>query len=86
MNLKRLGLVVWYKDEQGERKRKSFSGTTKQEVGKKITAYIESFNGIHAELLDKKGIVHLLNLVNNPAYVHIENTNIEDVISVLSDS
>ena len=24
--------VVWYMDEQGERKRKSFSGTTKQEV------------------------------------------------------
>lgn len=52
-----------------------------QEIVKKYTD-----NGIHAELLDKKGIVHLLNLVNNPAYVHIENTNIEDVISVLSDS
>ena len=36
--------VVWYMDEDGERKRKSFSGTTKQKVGKKITAYIESFN------------------------------------------
>ena len=36
--------VVWYMDESGERKRKSFSGTTKQKVGKKITAYIESFN------------------------------------------
>ena len=40
----RWGGVVWYMDESGERKRKSFSGTTKQEVGKKITAYIESFN------------------------------------------
>ena len=40
----RWGGVVWYMDEDGERKRKSFSGTTKQEVGKKITAYIESFN------------------------------------------
>ena len=28
----RWGGVVWYMDEQGERKRKSFSGTTKQEV------------------------------------------------------
>ena len=36
--------VVWYMDESGERKRKSFCGTTKQKVGKKITAYIESFN------------------------------------------
>ena len=40
----RWGGVVWYMDEDGERKRKSFSGTTKQEVAKKITAYIESFN------------------------------------------
>ena len=29
--------VVWYMDEKGERKRKSFSGTTKQEVNKKMT-------------------------------------------------
>ena len=28
--------VVWYKDEHGERKRKSFSGTTKSEVNKKM--------------------------------------------------
>lgn len=26
--------VVWYMDEQGNRKRKSFSGTTKQEANK----------------------------------------------------
>ncbi len=30
-------------DEQGNRKRKSFSGTTKQEANKKITAYIAEF-------------------------------------------
>ena len=34
---------MWYMDEQGERKRKSFSGTTKQEANKKITAYIAEF-------------------------------------------
>ncbi len=28
----RWGGVVWHMDEQGERKRKSFSGTTKAEV------------------------------------------------------
>ena len=33
----RWGGVVWYKDEKGERKRKSFSGTTKAEVNKKMT-------------------------------------------------
>lgn len=39
----RWGGVVWYMDEHGERKRKSFSGTTKQEVKKKMTAYIADF-------------------------------------------
>lgn len=40
--------------------------------------------GIHAELLDRKGMVQLCNLVNNPAYVHVENANAEDIISVLA--
>ena len=35
--------VVWYMEERGERKRKSFSGTTKAEVNKKITEYIADF-------------------------------------------
>ena len=35
--------VVWYMDERGVRKRKSFSGTTKQAVNKKITDYIADF-------------------------------------------
>lgn len=40
----RWGGTVWYMDEQGERKRESFSGTTKAEVNKKMTAYIAEFN------------------------------------------
>ena len=40
----RWGGTVWYMNESGERKRKCFSGTTKQEVNKKMTAYIEKFN------------------------------------------
>lgn len=40
----RWGGTVWYMGESGERKRKSFSGTTKQEVNKKMTSYIENFN------------------------------------------
>ena len=40
----RWGGTVWYLDEKGERKRKSFSGTTKQEVNKKMTDYIAEFN------------------------------------------
>ena len=41
---KRWGGTVWYKDERGERKRKSFSGTTKNEVTKKMKTYISTFN------------------------------------------
>ena len=40
----RWGGVVWYMNEVGERKRKSFSGTTKAEVNNKITKYISKFN------------------------------------------
>ena len=40
----RWGGTVWFMDESGERRRKSFSGTTKQEVNKKMTAYIVNFN------------------------------------------
>ena len=40
----RWGGTVWYLDERAQRLRKSFSGTTKTEVGKKITEYISEFN------------------------------------------
>ena len=36
--------VVWYLDEQDQRKRKSFCGAFKQEVKEKITEYIAAFN------------------------------------------
>ena len=36
--------VVWYLDEQGQRKRKSFCGNSRQEVKEKITEYIAVFN------------------------------------------
>ena len=36
--------VVWYSDEQGTKKRKSFCGGTKPEVKEKITTYIADFN------------------------------------------
>lgn len=35
--------VVWFMDEQGNRKRKSFSGVTKLKVNKKMTDYIANF-------------------------------------------
>ena len=34
---------VWYMDEHGERKRKSFSADTQKEVKERIKSYIEHF-------------------------------------------
>lgn len=39
-------------DESGERKRKSFSGTTKQEVNKKMTDYITNFESMAKESVE----------------------------------
>ena len=49
--------VVWYMDERGERKRKSFSGTTKLEVKNKITEYISDFEKEILELDESKKIL-----------------------------
>lgn len=40
----RWGGVVWYMDEYQQRKRKSFSGNTKQDVVRKMTGFIAEFN------------------------------------------
>lgn len=45
----RWGGVVWYRNEKGERTRKSFSGTTKLEVKKKMKNYIKQFEDELAE-------------------------------------
>ena len=50
--------VVWYMDERGDRKRKSFSGTTKQAVNKKITDYIADFNESIIESEETKKTLH----------------------------
>ena len=50
----RWGGVVWYMDDQGARKRKSFSGTTKAEVNRKMTDYIAEFNRSKIESQETK--------------------------------
>ena len=50
----RWGGVVWYQDENGERKRKSFSGNTKAVVNKKMTEYIKEFNSEIVETDESK--------------------------------
>ena len=46
--------VVWYMDEHGERKRKSFSGTTKAEVNRKMTDYVATFDKMVIESDESK--------------------------------
>ena len=48
----RWGGVVWYRNEKGKRTRKSFSGTTKLEVKKKIKNYIKQFEDELAESVE----------------------------------
>ena len=63
---------MWYMDERGERKRKSFSGTTKAEVNKKMTDYVAAFN---QELLEsdethktlKESMTHWLQVFKFPS-------------------
>ena len=49
--------VVWYMDEHGKRKRKSFSGVTKAEVNKKISEYIKAFEKQAVESDESKKIL-----------------------------
>ena len=68
--------VVWYMDESGERKRKSFSGTTKTEVTKKITEYILQFDKLveEADESRKTLFVSMQNWLEVFKYPMVENT------------
>ena len=62
-------------DESGERKCKCFSGTTKQEVNKKMTAYIEDFNNqvtdsIEANKTRKDSMTNWLQVFKFPSVEH----------------
>ena len=91
----RWGGVVWYMDEQGNRKRKSFSGTTKQEANKKITAYIAEFektteDADESKKLLKDSIQNWLEIFKFPTveqttYDRCECTAINQVYPILGD-
>ena len=68
----RWGGTVWYLNEKGERKRKSFSGTTKAEVTKKMTDYVAAFNDALQESDEsrktlKKSMTHWLQVFKFPS-------------------
>ena len=72
----RWGGTIWYMDEDGERKRKSFSGTTKQEVTKKMAAYVENFNAEIASTTEanKKLSVSMQNWLQVFKFPSVERT------------
>ena len=91
----RWGGVIWYMDEQGNRKRKSFSGTTKQEANKKITAYIAEFENQvklsdESKKLLKNSMQNWLEIFKFPTveqttYDRCECTAINQVYPILGD-
>ncbi|MBQ4120697.1 MAG: site-specific integrase [Clostridia bacterium] len=91
----RWGGTVWYMDESGERQRKSFSGTTKQEVNKKMTAYIENFNNeietsIEANKTLKESMTNWLQVFKFPSverttYDRYECTIINQIYPLIGD-
>ena len=72
----RWGGVVWYSDEKGERKRKSFSGNTKIKVKDKITAYISDFEKYTEEFTEsnKTFFVSLNNWLKVFKFPSVEQT------------
>ena len=68
----RWGGVIWFMDEQGLRKRKSFSGKTKRDAEKKITSYITEFknqlkNTDESTMLLKDSMQHWLEVFKFPS-------------------
>lgn len=69
--------VIWYMDEQGERKRKCFSGTTKQEANKKITNYIAEFEKAIEDTDESKKLLKdsLQNWLETVKFPSVEQTS-----------
>ena len=92
---KRWGGTVWFMDEQGERRRKSFSGTTKQEVKEKLTEYISEFkaavqdsqeaNKLLRDSLDTWLRVFKFPSVENTTYDRLEWTATHLIYPLLGD-
>lgn len=68
-------ISVWEKQEDGVEK----------DLLKRASLLAEKFTGggIGCDVLTEKEIVRLLNLVNNPSYTHLEDTEFEAVIPTL---
>jgi hypothetical protein len=69
-------VVVWDKLEEG----------AKKDLLMKAKEFASNFtdNGIGCDILEQQDIVRLCNLINNPAYMHLEDTDFEPSIPILS--
>lgn len=63
---------------------KAYDGVEK-ELLVKAREFSSNFtdNGVGCDLLEQQDIVRLCNLVNNPAYIHLEDTDFEANIPIL---
>lgn len=70
-------ISVWYKFEDG----------IEREIHKRASLLCEKFvnSSIVCEILMEKEIVRLLNLINNPSYTHLEDSNFEASIPILQE-
>lgn len=70
-------ISVWYKFEDG----------IEREIHKRASLLCEKFvnSSIVCEILTEKEIVRLLNLINNPSYTHLEDSNFEASIPILQE-
>ena len=69
-------ISVWEKSEDGAEK----------DLLKRASLLAEKFttNGVGCDVLSEKEIVRLLNLVNNPSYTHLEDTDFEASIPTVT--
>lgn len=70
-------ISVWEKYEDGAEK----------DLLKRASLLAEKFttNGVGCDVLTEKEIVRLLNLVNNPSYTHLEDTDFEASVPMLKE-
>lgn len=69
-------ISVWEKSEDGVEK----------DLLKRVSLLAEKFttNGVGCDVLSEKEVVRLLNLVNNPSYTHLEDTDYEASIPTVT--
>lgn len=70
-------ISIWEKYEEG----------IEREISRRASLLAEKFsiNGVHCESLKAKEMIRLMNIVNNPSYIHLEDTEFEAIIPTLYD-